>query len=117
MSDQYLTIKAASIGEFRDRGSKFIGYAFPLYVENDWQQHLEAVRKEHPKATHHCFAFRLGMDKNNYRDPQHEGDQQHRKAALDVIENSGTDGPPPRRFNQRQCDVATGLLPEPPSVG
>lgn len=81
MSDQYLTIKAASTGEFRDRGSKFIGYAFPVYAEQEWQQHLEAVRKEHPKATHHCFAFRMGMDKNNFR-------------ANDDGEPSGTAGRP-----------------------
>jgi uncharacterized YigZ family protein len=81
MSDQYLTIAEPCVGEFRDRGSKFLGYAFPVSGESDWQTHLEAVRKEHPKATHHCFAFRLGLDKNNYR-------------ANDDGEPSGTAGRP-----------------------
>ena len=48
MSDEYLTIKEASVGEFRDRGSKFIAYAFPISSEQDWPPHLEAIRKEHP---------------------------------------------------------------------
>lgn len=81
MSDAYLTIKAPCVGEFRDRGSKFIAYAFPISNEQDWQQQLEGVRKEHPKATHHCFAYRLGLDKNNYR-------------ANDDGEPSGTAGRP-----------------------
>lgn len=81
MSDAYLTIKAQSIGEFRDRGSKFIAYAFPISKEQDWQPYLEALRKEHPKANHHCFAYRLGLDKNNYR-------------ANDDGEPSGTAGRP-----------------------
>lgn len=69
------------MGEFRDRGSKFIAYAFPISNEQDWHQQLEAVRKEHPKATHHCFAYRLGLDKNHYR-------------ANDDGEPSGTAGRP-----------------------
>lgn len=69
------------MGEFRDRGSKFIAYAFPISSEPDWQQHLEVIRKEHPKASHHCFAYRLGLDKNNYR-------------ANDDGEPSGTAGRP-----------------------
>lgn len=81
MSDAYLTVKAQSIGEFRDRGSKFIAYAFPISNEQDWQPHLETLRKEHPKANHHCFAYRLGLDKNNYR-------------ANDDGEPSGTAGRP-----------------------
>ncbi len=79
--DHYLTIAAPCTGELRERGSKFIAYAFPLLEEHDWQIHLEAIRKEHPKANHHCFAFRLGLDKNHYR-------------ANDDGEPSGTAGRP-----------------------
>jgi uncharacterized YigZ family protein len=63
----YKTISSSSIGEFKDRGSKFFAYAFPAYSEEEWQLQLEAVKKEHFKARHHCFAFRLGLDKNNFR--------------------------------------------------
>lgn len=67
MTDSYQTIAAPVTGEFKDRGSKFIAYAFPAATEPEWQEHLEEVRKLHPKARHHCFAFRLGTDGNQYR--------------------------------------------------
>ncbi len=67
MEDTYLTIDAPSKGEYKDRGSKFLAYAFPINTEADWQARLEEVRKLHPKARHHCFALRLGLDKNYFR--------------------------------------------------
>ncbi len=77
----YKTIASQSIGEFKDRGSKFIAYAFPVYTEEAWQESLEEVKKEHFKARHHCYGFRLGLDKNNFR-------------ANDDGEPSGTAGRP-----------------------
>jgi uncharacterized YigZ family protein len=65
--DTYKTIAAPTIGEFKDRGSKFIAYAFPAATEQAWHEHLEAVKKLHPKARHHCFAFRMGTTGNQYR--------------------------------------------------
>jgi uncharacterized YigZ family protein len=79
--DVYRTISGPSVGEFRDRGSKFIAYAFPVWSDEQWQQKLEAVRKDHPKARHHCYAYRLGLDGNNFR-------------ANDDGEPSGTAGRP-----------------------
>ena len=67
MKDTFLTLAAPALGEFKDRGSKFIAYAFPIESESDWHQRLEEVRKEHPKARHYCFAFRLGQDGLLYR--------------------------------------------------
>lgn len=69
------------MGEFKDRGSRFIAYATPVCREADCQAHLETVRKLHPKASHHCYAYRLGLDQNNYR-------------ANDNGEPSGTAGRP-----------------------
>jgi len=51
----------------KEKGSKFIGFAFPLNDEIDLKKNLEKVRTEHPKATHHCYAFRLGISGENYR--------------------------------------------------
>lgn len=79
--DTFFTITSLSSGEFRDRGSKFLAYAFPVRSENECQLRLEEVRKEHPKARHHCYAYRLGLDKNNFR-------------ANDDGEPSGTAGRP-----------------------
>lgn len=67
MIDTYRTIASPTTGEFKDRGSKFIAYAFPAATEKAWQEHLDAVKKLHPKARHHCFAFRMGTTGNQYR--------------------------------------------------
>lgn len=63
----YTTIETRGTAEFRDRGSKFIGYAFPVTSVEDFKKNLEAIKKEHPKATHHCYAYRIGIDGNNFR--------------------------------------------------
>ncbi len=51
----------------KEKGSKFIGYAYPVFNENDLQQKLKDIKELHPKATHHCYAFRLGINGENYR--------------------------------------------------
>lgn len=81
MSDLYQTLAGPSIGEFRDRGSKFIAYAYPVFTNEEWRAHLAALKKEHLKARHHCYAYRFGLDKNNFR-------------ANDDGEPSGTAGRP-----------------------
>ncbi|MCR9099609.1 MAG: YigZ family protein [bacterium] len=81
LKDTYQTISGMASGEFRDRGSKFIAYAYPAYNEDEWKAALEDVRKLHPKARHYCYAFRLGLDQNNFR-------------ANDDGEPSGTAGRP-----------------------
>jgi uncharacterized YigZ family protein len=61
------TIEKPSSAEFKDRGSKFIAYAFPVSSVEDFKARLNEIKKEHPKATHHCFAYRLGTDGNTFR--------------------------------------------------
>ena len=65
--DYYFTIETNAVAEFKDRGSKFLGYSFPLKDVNDFKTHLQLLKKEHPKAVHHCFAYRIGIDGNNFR--------------------------------------------------
>ena len=65
--DFYSTIDTIGTAEYKDRGSKFLGYAFPLKNKEEFKNHLQSLRKEHPKAVHHCFAYRIGYDGNNYR--------------------------------------------------
>ena len=65
--DFYYTIEKPAIAEFKDRGSKFIAYAFPISTVEQFREKLAKLKKEHPKATHHCFAYRLGKDKNIFR--------------------------------------------------
>jgi len=65
--DFYFTIEKPSVAEYKDRGSRFIGYVYNIETINDFKERLANIKKEHPKATHHCFAYRLGLDKNNFR--------------------------------------------------
>ncbi|MBZ5857208.1 IMPACT family protein [Flavihumibacter profundi] len=63
----YTTLEKQGTAEFRERGSKFIGYAFPLNSAGEFKEILQHIKKEHPKASHYCFAYRLGLDGNNFR--------------------------------------------------
>ncbi len=69
MSDPefFYTIDRTVTAEFKDRGSKFIAYTYPIQSVDDFKKILDAIKKEHPKATHHCFAYRIGLDNNTYR--------------------------------------------------
>lgn len=63
----YNTIEQPAEAEYKDRGSKFIAYAWPLSDIADFKKKLLSLKKEHPKAAHFCFAYRMGMDGNNFR--------------------------------------------------
>ena len=51
----------------KEKGSKFIGFAFPVNNECELKKALDKIKSDHPKATHHCYAFRLGINGENYR--------------------------------------------------
>lgn len=63
----YFSIAKPQEGYFEDKGSKFFAYTFPILNEEDFKVALQQVQELHPKATHHCYAYRIGTDKNNYR--------------------------------------------------
>lgn len=63
----YYTVEKPAVAEFKDRGSKFIAYVYPITSTDDFKKYLQALKKEHPKAEHHCFAYRFGIDGNNFR--------------------------------------------------
>ncbi len=65
--DHYFTIGDNAVAEFKDRGSKFLAYAFHLSDTNDFKNKLQEIKKEHAKATHFCFAYRIGTDGNQFR--------------------------------------------------
>lgn len=67
MSETYRSIAQKSQAEFKDRGSKFLAYAFPVNSLEDIKKCLLEVKTEHPKAVHHCYAWRLGIDGTQYR--------------------------------------------------
>jgi uncharacterized YigZ family protein len=65
--DTYQTIEKPTASIFRDRGSKFLGFAYPISSENDIKGIVVKLKAEHPKANHHCWAMRLGTDRSVYR--------------------------------------------------
>lgn len=63
----YNTIDQPSIAEFKDRGSKFLAYSFPVTSIDQCKKQLSLLKKEHPKAVHHCLAYRLGINGSTFR--------------------------------------------------
>lgn len=51
----------------KEKGSKFIGFLYPILNENELKEALQKIRELHPKATHHCYAYRMGLNGENYR--------------------------------------------------
>lgn len=62
MDDQYKTIETPSTGYFKDKGSKFYSYAYPLKDEEEVKELVAVLKKEHHSARHHCYAWRLGTE-------------------------------------------------------
>jgi uncharacterized YigZ family protein len=67
MEDIYQTIEQESQGYFKDKGSKFYAFAFPVKSENEVKEILFRLRKEHYSARHHCYAWRLGTEEITFR--------------------------------------------------
>lgn len=65
--DTYLTIESPSQGLFRDKGSKFIAYAYPFRDETTLKDIITELKTMHPKARHHCWAYRLTPDRAVFR--------------------------------------------------
>ena len=79
--DFYHTIQAPSEGLYKEKGSKFLAYAFPVRTLDEVKAHLEQLRKDYFDARHHCYAYILGPNKDVWR-------------ANDDGEPSGTGGRP-----------------------
>jgi uncharacterized YigZ family protein len=65
--DSYNTIDQTAQAEFKDRGSKFIAHVFPMSTISMFKSTLKQLKVEHPKAVHHCFAYRLGLTGDEFR--------------------------------------------------
>lgn len=68
MKYDYQTIEQPIENVFiKEKGSKFIGFAYPVLSEMEVKNVLAKIQELHPKATHHCYAYRLGLNGENYR--------------------------------------------------
>ena len=95
-ADSYNTIAEPSTGDYREKGSKFLAYAFNVSTIDDIEFYLEEVKSQHPKARHHCYAYRLGIDGEPHR-------------ANDDGEPSGTAGRP-ILGQMLSCEVSDVLI-------
>lgn len=56
-TDTYQTIAAPATGEYKDRGSKFLAFAYPVKTEEEAKEKIQQLKQEHPDAVHHCWAM------------------------------------------------------------
>ena len=63
----YLTIKLATQGLYKEKGSKFLAFAYPVESEEEVKQRLSELRKAYFDARHHCYAYVLGAEKGKFR--------------------------------------------------
>jgi uncharacterized YigZ family protein len=67
MQDSYTTISEGTEGEFKDKGSKFLAYAYPVSSVSKVEDYLNQLKKLHPKSRHLCYAWSMGAGENQYR--------------------------------------------------
>jgi uncharacterized YigZ family protein len=65
--DSYQSISARADAVFRDRGSKFLAFAFPIHNEGELKEIIARLKSEHPKANHYCWAMRISPDRSVFR--------------------------------------------------
>ena len=65
--DSYLTLAGKSEGNFKEQGSKFLYFAFPVDSEEDIKRELSTLRKLYYDATHHCYAWTMGKEAMHFR--------------------------------------------------
>src|SRR6476661_5988346 len=63
----YHTIEKPSVAEYKDRGSRFLAYAYPITSVDAFKKQLKLIKEEHPKAAHYCFAYRIGTEGTIFR--------------------------------------------------
>lgn len=63
----YQTIQSPATGVYREKGSKFLAFAYPVTSETDIRERIDALKKEYFDARHHCYAWVLGPEKDRFR--------------------------------------------------
>lgn len=77
------TVTTRTQNSLREKGSKFIGFLFPAASVDQFEAKLEEIKSFYPDATHHCYGWRINLNKNNIEE-----------FAQDDGEPGGTAGPP-----------------------
>jgi len=66
-TDQFITLQKTSEGLFKDRGSRFLGFAFPVSTVEEFMERLDELKKKYHDARHHCYAYVLGEEGLEFR--------------------------------------------------
>ena len=66
-TDLYTTLLNPSEGLYKEKGSKFLAYAYPVMEEEQIKQYIQDLKQKYYDARHHCYAWQLGLDENHYR--------------------------------------------------
>jgi len=66
-SDTYKTIASTSQGLYKEKGSRFVSVAIPVSYQNEVKPIIDKIKKEHHEARHHCYAYMIGHERNNWR--------------------------------------------------
>jgi uncharacterized YigZ family protein len=66
-SDTYKAIKSSSEGVYKEKGSRFIAFAYPVSDQNEIKPIIDRLKKEHHEARHHCYAYMIGKERSVYR--------------------------------------------------
>lgn len=83
--DTYKTItKPSAEVLFKDKNSKFFGYAFPIKTEEDFKTHLESLKKQHHSARHWCFAYQLGTQEDKYQFRVNDDGEPNNSAGMPI---------------------------------
>jgi len=80
---KFLTIKSPSEGIYKEKGSRFLAYTWPVSSEDEIKNLLAALKKDHHKARHICFAYRLGADKANFK--YSDDGEPHNSAGFPIL--------------------------------
>lgn len=94
--DTYKTLESPSKGLYKEKGSKFFSFAYPVVTENEIKSIIDGLKQEYYDARHHCYAYVLGFDKSAWR-------------ANDDGEPSGTAGRPIHNILQ-SYDLTNALI-------
>lgn len=66
-TDSYFTISQPATGLFKDKGSKFLAFAYPVSSEEEVKECINKLKKEYYDARHHCYAYKIGLNEDRYR--------------------------------------------------
>ncbi|PWK19493.1 IMPACT family protein [Xanthomarina spongicola] len=85
MKDTYKTIsKASKEVLFKDKNSKFFGYAFPVLNEDTVKDHIDELKKQHHSARHWCYAYQIGTDENNIQFRANDDGEPNNSAGMPI---------------------------------